>query len=100
MRLWLRKFLGMNWILFLLMFGLMIYGVYAIYSATWMIPGQKFWKSQIVWILAALPVFFFISLIDYRWIRLGAVPCYVLGRPRVGGRVTLGVRDAMEPNAG
>ena len=53
---WLRKFLGMNWILFLLMFALMIYGVYAIYSATWMIPDQKFWKSQIVWILAALPV--------------------------------------------
>ena len=69
----------MNWILFLLMFGLMIYGVYAIYSATWMIPGQRFWKSQIVWILAALPVFFIISLVDYRWIRLGAVPCYVLG---------------------
>ena len=68
----------MNWILFLLMFGLMIYGVYAIYSATWMIPDQKFWTSQIVWILAALPVFFIVSLIDYRWIRLGAVPCYVL----------------------
>ena len=86
---WLRKFLGMNWILFLLMFGLMIYGVYAIYSATWMIPDQKFWKSQIVWILAALPVFFFVSLIDYRWIRLGAVPCYVLGVLGVGGRVAL-----------
>ena len=69
----------MNWILFLLMIALMIYGVYAIYCATSMIPDQKFWKSQIVWILAALPVFFFISLIDYRWIRLGAVPCYVLG---------------------
>ena len=76
---WLRKFLGMNWILFLLMCALMIYGVYAIYSATWMIPDQKFWKSQIVWIMAAFPVFFFVSLIDYRWIRLGAVPCYVLG---------------------
>ena len=75
---WLRKFLGMNWVLFLLMFGLTGYGVYAIYSATWMIPDQKFWKSQLVWILAALPVFFFVSLIDYRWIRLGAVPCYVL----------------------
>ena len=69
----------MNWIFFLLMFALMIYGVYAIYSATWMIPGQRFWKSQIVWILAALPVFFIVSLVDYRWIRLGAVPCYVLG---------------------
>ena len=75
---WLRKFLGLNWVLFLLMFGLMIYGVFAIYSATWMMPDQKFWTSQIVWILAALPVFFIVSLIDYRWIRLGAVPCYVL----------------------
>ncbi|MGB7838188.1 MAG: FtsW/RodA/SpoVE family cell cycle protein, partial [Terrimicrobiaceae bacterium] len=68
----------MNWILFLLMFALVIYGIYAIYSATWMIPDQKFWTSQIVWVMAALPVFFLVSLIDYRWIRLGAVPCYVL----------------------
>jgi rod shape determining protein RodA len=75
---WLRKLVSMNWVLFLLMFGLMIYGVYAIYSATWMISDQRFWTSQMVWIMAALPVFFLVSLIDYRWIRLGAVPCYVL----------------------
>ena len=99
MRSWLRKLLGMNWILFLLMLGLMIYGVYAIYSATWMIPGQRFWKSQIVWILAALPVFFAVSLVDYRWIRLGAVPCYMLG---VSGwsRCCFGERGAMGRNAG
>ena len=97
---WLRKFLGMNWILFLLMFGLMIYGVYAIYSATWMIPDQKFWKSQIVWIMAALPVFF-LRFSDrlpldsplaqcpvMSWAFLRWWPCCSL------------VRDAMEPSAG
>ena len=82
----------MNWILFLLMFALMIYGVYAIYSATWMIPDQRFWKSQIVWIIAALPVFFLRLSdrlpLDSPW--GGALLCP--GCSRVGGRVALGER--------
>ena len=79
----------MNWILFLLMFALMIYGVYAIYCATWMIPDQKFWKSQIVWILAALPVFFLHLSnrlpLDSPWGSALLCP----GCSRAGGRVAL-----------
>ncbi|TSA32330.1 MAG: rod shape-determining protein RodA [Verrucomicrobiaceae bacterium] len=74
----LRNFLRMNWLLFGLMMGLLAYGVYAIYSATWM-REVNFWSSQLVWILICLPMFFVISLLDYRWVRFGAIPLYVLG---------------------
>jgi rod shape determining protein RodA len=76
----LRKFLGMNWILLGLMLGLMVFGIYAIESATWMREqDQGYWKDQIKWMFLCLPIFFAVSLIDYRWIRWGALPLYVLG---------------------
>jgi len=75
---WLRKFFSMNWALFLVMMALLIYGIYAIYSATWM-RNENYWTLQIVWLLVSLPVYLAFSLLDYRWIRLGAVPLYVLG---------------------
>lgn len=60
------------------MLALLVYGIYAIYSATWM-REQNFWSSQIVWACLGLPLFFAASLIDYRWIRFGAVPLYIVG---------------------
>ncbi|NBR47794.1 rod shape-determining protein RodA [bacterium] len=73
----LRNFLRMNWVLFGLMIALLIYGVYAIHSATWM-RDQHFAKSQATWIFVCLPMFFVVSLMDYRWVRFGAIPLYVL----------------------
>ena len=73
----LRKFLGMNWLLASLTFALIIYGIYAIYSATWM-RNEPYWTSQIVWVIICIPVYLVASLIDYRWIRFGAVPIYVI----------------------
>jgi rod shape determining protein RodA len=78
MQTWMRKLLGINWLLVLLMVALLAYGIYAIYSATWM-RQQTFWTNQIVWAALGIPVFFLLSLVDYRWVRLGAVPLYVLG---------------------
>lgn len=78
MHYWLRKFLGMNWIVFLLMLALVCYGFYSIYSSGWM-RGETYWRSQIVWFVICLPMYFAVSLIDYRWVRYGAVPLYVLG---------------------
>ncbi len=75
---WLRKIFGMNWLLFLLMMALLIYGIYAIYSATWM-RNENYWSLQIMWLLISLPIYFVTSLIDYRWVRWGAVPLYVVG---------------------
>jgi rod shape determining protein RodA len=74
----LRKFLRMNWPLFGLMLALLAYGIYAIHSATWM-RDQEFAKSQLTWIFVCTPMFFLISLLDYRWVRFGAVPLYILG---------------------
>ncbi len=68
----------MNWVLFLVMMALLVYGIYAIYSATWM-RNENYWTLQIIWLLVSLPVYFAFSLVDYRWIRWGAVPLYVLG---------------------
>ena len=73
----LRNFLRMNWLLFLLTMVMFAFGVYAIYSATWMRDGH-FWTSQMLWIFISLPVFFVVSLMDYRWVRFGAIPIYVL----------------------
>ncbi|MEO6054085.1 MAG: FtsW/RodA/SpoVE family cell cycle protein, partial [Chthoniobacterales bacterium] len=73
----LRKLLGMNWVLFFLMIALSLFGVFAIYSATWMRPGQNFWKMQAIYLCLGIVVFFITALIDYRWIRWGALPIYL-----------------------
>jgi len=59
------------------MLGLCVFGIYAIYSATWM-RDVPFWTSQIKWLFICLPVFFFIAFNDYQWIRMGAVPLYIV----------------------
>ncbi len=74
----LRKLLGFNWVLLGLMLALMVFGIYAIYSATWM-RDNSFWRDQIKWALICLPTFFAVSLIDYRWVRWGALPLYIAG---------------------
>lgn len=58
-----------------MMFGLIAYGLYSIYSATWM-RETHFTSSQFHWLLLSLPLFFAVSFIDYRWVRVGAVPIY------------------------
>lgn len=73
----LRHFLRMNWPLFFLMVVMLVYGLYAIHSATWM-RDQAFAKSQLIWIVICMPMFFIVSLIDYRWVRFGAIPLYVV----------------------
>jgi len=74
----LRNFLRINWALFALIMVFLAYGAYAIYSATWM-REQNFYNSQLVWIAICLPVFFMAALVDYRWVRMGAIPVYVVG---------------------
>ncbi len=77
----LRKFLGMNWILFATMVALLIFGVFAIYSACWMRESDLslVWRSQVKAIMVGLVAFFVASLIDYRWLKLVGFPLYLLG---------------------
>ncbi len=60
------------------MFALMGYGIYSIYSASWM-RTDAYWQDQIKWIFICLPVFLVVALVDYRWVRIGALPLYLLG---------------------
>lgn len=77
---YLKKFLGNNWILFVLMMALAIFGIFAIYSATIIRdPQLTFWRKQAYWVAFGTLTFFAVSLIDYRWIRWGALPMYLLG---------------------
>ena len=72
----LRKFRAMNKLLLILTIALGLFGIYAIYSATWM-RDTPFWTGQIRWMLICFPVFFLISFADYRWVRMGAIPIYI-----------------------
>jgi rod shape determining protein RodA len=78
----LRKLLGLNWLLLANMVALAVFGVIAIYSATYMredTVAAEFWRKQANWVLVGLMAFMVTSLIDYHWIRLGALPMYAAG---------------------
>ena len=78
----LRKFLGINWLLFANMAALLIVGVFSVYSACWMrddpgLAGK--WRSQVYFILFGLIGFFGAALIDYKWIRRLGIWFYLTG---------------------
>lgn len=78
----LRKLLGLNWVLLLTMLALAIFGVVAIYSATYMREesvASEFWRKQANWVAVGFVAFVVTSLIDYRWVRWGALPMYLAG---------------------
>jgi len=57
----LRKFLGLNWILFATMMALLVFRVFAIYSACWMREAEGLsmvWRKQVYYIVAGLIAFF------------------------------------------
>jgi len=86
----LRKILGMNWVLILVMYGLLIFGVFMIESAARHLPinadlksqfgtaGAYYAWSQKNWIVVGSVAFFGAALVDYRWIRWLGIPFYVL----------------------
>ncbi len=68
----LRKLLGLNWLLLANMLALAIFGVVAVYSATYMRGDSitaEFWRKQANWVAVGFVAFIVTSLIDYRWIR-------------------------------
>src|SRR5262249_13291752 len=74
----LRKFLGMNWLLFGLSVLLCVLGVIAVYSATAFKGEDTYWHKQMVWVGAGIAVFLVTSLIDYRWVKWAALPMYIV----------------------
>lgn len=79
---YLRKLLGLNWLLLVNMLALAIFGVVAIYSATYMREdptAAEFWRKQANWVGVGFIAFMVTSLIDYRWVKWGALPMYLAG---------------------
>lgn len=75
-----RKFLGLNWLLFANMVALLIFGVFAVYSACWMREDLDLatkWKDQVYWILLGMVVFFVATLVDYKWTKYLGLPIYL-----------------------
>src|SRR5260370_12116726 len=69
MNLFLRKLLGMNWLLAIVAMALAIFGVIAIYSVTFMREEaylQEMYRRQIVWLVIAVAGSFVTSFINYR----------------------------------
>lgn len=86
----LRKILGMNWVLVLVMYGLLIFGVFMIESAARHLPvskevlgqfgsaGAYYAWMQKRWILIGSVAYFGAAFIDYRWIRWLGIPFYLV----------------------
>jgi len=94
------KFLRIHWFLAILTILLGCVGVYAVYAATWM-RDVDFWNRQSVFLAVGIPIMFAISLVDYRWIRWGAVPLYVISvvlliLVEVMGRETFGAKSWLD----
>jgi len=77
----LRKFLGINWLFFLPMVAMMAFGILSIYAAVHFRGNNlsHLWNDQLTKMLYGLGVFFVTALIDYKWVKWGALPMYAVG---------------------
>lgn len=84
----LRKLLGMNWMLVLVMYGLLIFGLFMIESAARHLAVPEDLKGKISagayyagmdkkWIAIGSVAFFVTAFVNYRWIRWLAIPVYL-----------------------
>ncbi len=74
-----RKFLGINWVIVANIVLLITFGVYAIYNAADGRPGlMGKWNQQVLWSCIGGAVFFVVALLDYKWLRWGAWPLYLM----------------------
>jgi rod shape determining protein RodA len=103
----LRKLFGLNWLLVALAIGLSIFGVMAVYSATYMreeVYLSEMWRRQIVWLAMGVVVFFVTALIDYRSLLNNVVVPLILYLSGLGflvlthfiGRTTYGAKSWLE----
>jgi rod shape determining protein RodA len=107
MNTFLRKLFGLNWLLVALAIGLSIFGVMAVYSATYMreeVYLTEMWRRQIVWLSIGAVIFFVTALIDYRGLLNNVVVPLILYLAGLGflvlthfiGRTTYGAKSWLE----
>lgn len=73
-----RKLLGMNWVLVVTTIAIAVFGVIAVYSATFF-RTDEYWHKQAVWVGTGLVVFLVTSLTPYRFAKWAALPLYLIG---------------------
>jgi rod shape determining protein RodA len=97
----------MNWLLIILAVCLAVFGVMAIYSATYMREEYyltEMWRRQVVWLAIGLTIFFVAALIDYRaWLNHVSFPLIMylgglgfLGLTHFIGRTTFGAKSWLD----
>lgn len=74
----LRKLLGMNWLIVAAMVVLSLFGILAVYSATYF-RTNEYWQKQTLFVVGGFAVFVVVSIFHYRWVKWAALPLYVLG---------------------
>ncbi|ACD83773.1 FtsW/RodA/SpoVE family cell cycle protein [Candidatus Methylacidiphilum infernorum] len=82
------QFFKFDWLLFLIVLGLSLFGIAVVYSATYSSPSAEFRNapfSQFLWLLIGLVIFFVVSFLDYHaivkwsWILfLATIPLLIL----------------------
>lgn len=73
----LRKLIGMNWLLVAAVVVIALAGVFFIQGATEHITdGKPYWQDHARFVGFGLLVFLAVSLVDYRWVRWIAIPLY------------------------
>jgi rod shape determining protein RodA len=74
----LRKLIGMNWLLVAAVIVIGLGGVFFIHGATQHITdGKPYWQDHARFVGFGLIVFLAVSLTDYRWVRWLAIPLYL-----------------------
>lgn len=73
-----RKLLGLNWVLVASVIVLSVFGVIAVYSATFF-RTDEYWHKQATWVAVGFVVFLVTSLIPYRFAKWIALPAYLVG---------------------
>jgi rod shape determining protein RodA len=72
----LRKLLGMNWLLFASVVVISLAGILFINGASYL-HSEEYWQSQAKMVGGGILIFLAVTLIDYRWIKWAAIPMYL-----------------------
>jgi rod shape determining protein RodA len=75
----LRKLLGMNWLLFASVVAIGLAGILFVNGASYMQTKVNYWQGQAKWICIGLVVFLVVTMIDFRWAKWVAIPMYLMG---------------------
>lgn len=73
-----RKLLGMNWVMVVTIIALSVFGVVAVYSASFF-RTDEYWHKQATWVGVGMAVFLITSLVPYRFAKWMALPMYLTG---------------------